>query len=112
MKPRTMLGAGPVVFVLGLAAAMAGASSAAPDGRYKKQGDRCSGDEKDTGPNQCAPITSGRFKKDGDACVWAAGETGGDQCRPSNGRFKLDGGACVWARGDNGPDQCDPHKSK
>ena len=112
MKPRTMLGAGLVVVVLGLAAAMAGASSAAPDGRYKKQGERCLWDEKDTGPNQCAPVTAGRFKKDGEACVWVAGEAGGDQCRPSRGRFKQDGSACVWTRDDNGPDQCDPHKSK
>lgn len=112
MKPRTMLAAGLVALVVGLAAAMTAASSPAPDGRYKKQGDRCVWDEKDTGPNQCAPLTAGRFKKDGDACVWAANDSGSDQCRPSKGRFKQEGSACVWSGSDSGRDQCDPHKSK
>lgn len=112
MKLRTLLGTGPFAVVFGLAAAIAGGASASPDGRYKKQGDRCVWDGKDTGPNQCAPLTAGRFKKDGDACVWVANDRGGNQCRPARGRFKVEGSACVWTRNDSGPDQCDPHKAK
>ena len=111
MKTRIMSGTGLVVLVVGLAAAMAGASSVAPDGRYKKQGDRCLWDDKDKGPNQCAPLTAGRFKKDGEACVWMPRDEGSDQCRPSKGRFKKEGSGCVWTRTDSGPDQCDAHKS-
>lgn len=95
-----------------LAGAMAGGVLAAGEGRYKKQGDKCVWDAKDTGPNQCTPVTAGRFKKDGDACVWAANDTGDDQCKPSKGRFKKDGTACVWNATDSGPDQCDPRKAK
>ena len=60
-------------------------ASGAP-GRYKKQGDSCVWDEKDSGPNQCQPAVEGRFKKDGDQCVWAAGDAGPNQCNPRQPR--------------------------
>jgi hypothetical protein len=112
MTPRSVLGTGLFAIGLGLAAAIAGATSAPPDGRYKKQGDRCVWDAKDSGPNQCTPVTAGRFKKERGSCVWAANESGSNECRPSKGRFKKEGSACVWNGEDSGSDQCDPHKSK
>jgi len=92
--------------------AVAVGSFAGADGRYKKQGDRCVWDAKDSGPNQCTPVTAGRFKEEGRECVWAATETGADQCKPTKGRFKKEGSACVWNATDSGPNQCDPRKAK
>ena len=94
--------------VLALAAS---ASSAEQKGRYKKEGDLCVWDAKDTGPNQCTPRVVGRFKKDGDKCVWDGKDLGADQCRPK-GRFKKDGDHCVWSATDNGPDQCNPRQPR
>jgi hypothetical protein len=93
-------------------AAVAYGSASESQGRYKKQGDACVWDAKDSGPDQCQPQTEGRFKKDGDRCVWAAGDRGPDQCNPSGGRFKQEGSKCVWAEGENGPNQCNPKKPK
>jgi hypothetical protein len=98
------------VFVL--AAAISGATAAGAAGRYKKDGKRCIWDEKDSGPNQCEPITAGRFKKDGDKCEWAPGDNGPDQCKPVKGRFKKDGNKCEWNATDSGPNQCDPRDSR
>jgi hypothetical protein len=95
-----------------LAAAIGGATAAGAAGRYKKQGDKCVWDEKDSGPNQCEPKTTGRFKKEGDKCEWARGDQGPDQCRPAKGRFKKEGDRCEWNATDGGPDQCDPRQVK
>src|SRR5689334_13824389 len=101
------------VAVAVLAGAVAGASTAAgAAGRYKKDGNKCVWDAKDTGPNQCTPAVEGRFKKEGNACVWSAGDKGADQCRPEKGRFKKEGSACVWSATDSGPNQCDPRAAK
>jgi hypothetical protein len=82
------------------------------DGRYKKDGNRCVWDEKDSGPDQCKPITQGRFKKNGDKCEWAPADNGADQCKPAKGRFKKDGDKCEWSATDSGPNQCDPRQAK
>jgi hypothetical protein len=76
-------------------------------GRWKKEGNRCVWDAKDSGPNQCTP-PAGRYKKDGDRCFWEANDDGPDQCKPVKGRFKKDGDRCVWDGNDTGPDQCRP----
>ena len=81
-------------------------------GRYKKEGGACVWDAKDSGPNQCAPVTEGRFKKDGDRCVWDARDRGPDQCSPKTGRFKREGDKCVWNSSDSGPNQCDPRQPR
>jgi hypothetical protein len=105
-----MLRAALAVVVLG--GAIAGATAAGLEGRYKKDGNRCVWDEKDSGPDQCTPITAGRFKKNGDKCEWAQGDHGPDQCKPIKGRFKADGRNCVWEPNDEGPNQCDPRRPK
>ena len=93
-----------------LAGVIAGVTAAAADGRYKKQGERCVWDEKDSGPNQCAPLTAGRFKKEGDTCVWDRKDSGPDQCKPAKGRWKKEGERCEWSATDSGPNQCDPRE--
>ena len=95
-----------------LVAAISGATAAGAAGRYKKEGNRCVWDEKDSGPNQCEPLTAGRFKKHGDRCEWARDDSGPDQCKPVKGRFKKEGDACVWNATDSGPNQCDPRQVK
>jgi hypothetical protein len=95
-----------------LAAAITGATAAGAAGRYKKDGKRCVWDEKDSGPNQCEPITAGRFKKNGGKCEWVRGDNGRDQCKPVKGRFKKDGDKCEWAANDSGPNQCDPRAAR
>jgi hypothetical protein len=95
-----------------LTAAIAGATAAGASGRYKKSGDRCIWDEKDSGPNQCEPITAGRFKKQGDKCEWVRGDSGPDQCKPVKGRWKKEGDRCEWNGTDSGPNQCDPRQAK
>ena len=96
-----------IAAVIGLA--WAAGLAAAPDapGRWKKEGNRCVWDAKDSGPDQCTP-PAGRYKKAGDGCVWDANDDGPDQCKPSKGRFKKDGDRCVWEANDSGPDQCRP----
>src|SRR3954469_19086123 len=91
------------MFVLG--AAISGATAAGAAGRYKKEGNRCVWDEKDSGPNQCEPVAGGRFKKEGDRCEWAARDSGPDQCKPAKGRFKKEGDRCEWSATDSGPNQ-------
>jgi hypothetical protein len=63
-----------------------GFAFAAPDamaqGRYKKDGNKCEWDARDSGPNQCTPAVKGRFKKDGNTCRWDANDNGPDQCDP------------------------------
>ena len=98
--------------VVVLAGAIGGATAAGAAGRYKKDGNRCIWDEKDSGPNQCEPVTAGRFKKEGDRCEWAPRDTGPDQCKPARGRFKKDGNRCEWNATDDGPNQCDPRQAK
>ena len=93
-----------------LVGGVAGATAAGGAGRYKRDGNKCVWDAKDTGPDQCHPAVSGRFKKNGDSCTWAAGEKGEDQCTPSKGRFKRNGDACEWNATDSGPNQCDPRQ--
>ena len=95
-----------LVLTLGWAATMA-VTPAAAAGRWKKAGDKCVWDAKDSGPNQCTP-PAGRYKKNGDRCVWEQNDDGPDQCKPVKGRFKKDGGRCVWDANDSGPDQCRP----
>jgi hypothetical protein len=73
---------GFVLAALAVTLAVSVAASAEPQGRYKKQGEACVWDAKDSGPNQCVPQTEGRFKKDGDKCVWADNENGPNQCNP------------------------------
>lgn len=98
--------------VLGLLAASLGVSAViAAQGRYKKDGNKCVWDAKDSGPNQCTPQVTGRFKKSGDTCSWV-NENGDDDCRPAKGRFKVEGTACVWNGTDTGRDQCDPRAVK
>ena len=92
-------------------AAITGADAGAA-GRYKKDGNRCIWDEKDSGPNQCEPVTAGRFKKQGDRCEWTSNDSGPDQCRPAKGRFKKQGDKCEWSATDSGPNQCDPRQVK
>jgi hypothetical protein len=103
--------AGLLALVALVSASLVFVSASGAPGRYKKQGDSCVWDEKDSGPNQCQPAVEGRFKKDGDKCVWAAGDKGPDQCSPT-GRWKKDGDRCVWAPGDAGPNQCNPKQAK
>jgi hypothetical protein len=101
-----------------LAALMAVGIGAAHDreaqdrGRYKKDGNNCTWDANDTGPNQCTPRTAGRFKKNGDACVWDAADRGPDQCTPPAGRWKTDGDRCIFDAKDTGPNQCNPRQPR
>ncbi len=81
-------------------------------GRYKREGDNCVWDARDTGPNQCTPVTIGRFKQEGKRCVWDASDKGPDQCTPAHGRFKQEGDKCVWTPGDSGPNQCNPRRPR
>ena len=74
-----------LVLTLGWAATMA-VTPAAAAGRWKKAGDKCVWDAKDSGPNQCTP-PAGRYKKNGDRCVWEQNDDGPDQCKPVKGRF-------------------------
>jgi hypothetical protein len=105
-----MLRAALAVVVLG--GAVAGATLAGAEGRYKKDGSKCVWDARDNGPDQCQPAVSGHFKKSGGSCTWAAGEKGNDECQPSKGRFKKNGNACEWNATDSGPNQCDPRQAK
>jgi len=109
MTNRVLRASLTLVLAVAIGSAMGVAGAA---GRYKKDGKRCVWDEKDSGPNQCEPVTSGRFKKEGDKCEWAPGDTGQDQCKPAKGRFKKDGNKCEWNASDSGPNQCDPRDAK
>ena len=109
MRDRIVRGALAAFMV---AAVIAGTTAAGAAGRWKKEGRRCVWDEKDSGPNQCEPVTLGRFKKDGDRCHWAPRDSGPDQCKPAKGRFKKEGNRCEWNATDSGPDQCDPRQAK
>jgi len=100
------------IAMVGVLALSTGASAMQKKGRWKKEGDKCVYDARDSGPDQCTPPLKGRFKKDGNRCVWDADDSGPNQCRPANGRFKKENGRCVWAAGDNGPDQCDPKQPR
>ena len=53
-----------------LAAVSGSVYTAGAAGRYKKDGNRCVWDARDSGPNQCTPLAAGRFKRSGNACVW------------------------------------------
>jgi hypothetical protein len=100
------------VAVCAVVVAAAGMSVAADQtGRYKRDGNKCLWDAKDTGPDQCEPVILAHFKKDGDNCNWVSGK-GADECRPAKGRFKVDGNTCAWNATDTGPDQCDPRRAK
>lgn len=95
-----------------LALAATATAAQTPSGRYKKDGDLCVWDAKDSGPNQCTPRVKGRFKKSGETCVWDVKDVGADQCRPAKGRFKTDGSKCVWDANDSGTDQCNPRQPR
>ena len=109
MRRQTVGLAVTALVALGFAFAVPAASA---EGRYKKDGNKCEWDAKDSGPNQCTPTVKGRFKKDGNTCKWDANDNGADQCRPATGRWKKDGDTCSWAANDSGPDQCSPRTPK
>jgi len=100
------------IAAVAVATVFAGVTAAGAAGRYKKEGNRCVWNARDTGPDQCHPVLAGHFKKSGDRCTWAANERGGDECRPRTGRFKRNGRACEWNATDKGPDQCNPRQAR
>jgi hypothetical protein len=109
MAHRILRGALAVCLLAGV---IAGATAAGAAGRYKKEGNRCVWDEKDSGPDQCRPALEGRFKKEGDRCVWDRKDSGPDQCKPDKGRWKKEGDRCEWSATDSGPNQCDPREAR